>query len=325
MMTFQELTDKIGSEQIYTGTSVDSATQGALLEWLFDRYLSMSGDDTTTWLRRYRRNINMFYPIYLDYLRVESVRSNMDPFITDFMERVHDDNGTSVTSGTKAHNSSENSTGGTTTITDNLGVRTPDLTTAGTASHNQQDNGSGTQNVQGSDTRSNSSQDNSTDNSKSRNIAIGYPEANLGGISDSVDGFPSSIDYATADALTVGRNIHDGNSSSSESGSNTQNTSSTNSNTTQANDVNNVRETGTDRNKFDGTVKATNTGSKTGQGSETNSGTVTDQRKIEETDQGRHESPADILPRAISAITSTNSIKWLVNSLQLCFDNYCEI
>ena len=41
--------------------------------------------------------------------------------------------------------------------------------------------------------------------------------------------------------------------------------------------------------------------------------------------QGRHESIADILPRACSAIKSTNALKWFVNVLQPCFDNYAEM
>ena len=133
-MTFEELNDSIGAEAIYSGTSVDAATQAALLEWNFDRFLSMEGEDTTNWLRKYRRNLNMFYPIYLDRLRVESVRSNMDPFITEFMEKVHDDNGTVTKAGSSVKNGSKGGSDTEQTVTDNTQVRTPDLTTTGSNS-----------------------------------------------------------------------------------------------------------------------------------------------------------------------------------------------
>lgn len=47
--------------------------------------------------------------------------------------------------------------------------------------------------------------------------------------------------------------------------------------------------------------------------------------RTEEVYQGRHESVVDILPRAISAIVSTNDLKWLVDQCLTCFDCYCPM
>ena len=86
-----------------------------------------------------------------------------------------------------------------------------------------------------------------------------------------------------------------------------------------------MQQSGTETTEFDGNVTKNLTESANGQETNTNATTGEHKDKSQDIDQGRHESPADILPRAISAITSTNSIKWLVNNLLICFDNYCEI
>lgn len=325
MMTFQQLTDTVGSEQIYTGTNVDQATQAALLEWNFDRYLSMEGNDTTTWLRRYRRNLNMFYPIYMDYLRVESVRNNFDPFITEFMERVHNEDGTSSITGTTSKAGTTTGSDLEHTVTDNTQIRTPDLTTTGTNGNTRTDNlrtlSSGTD----TGTTSNSRTESADDDTETRTMSIVYPEANMGSIPSDIGGFPSSINYADGETDTFGKNEHDGSSHDTE----TRNLANSN-DTAQTGTVtdagsSSAHEAGTDTVDFDGDI--TKTSSKSGTVSESGRETKSsmDSRNLAETEQGRHESPADILPRAIQAITSTNSIKWLVNSLQLCFDNYAEM
>lgn len=79
----------------------------------------------------------------------------------------------------------------------------------------------------------------------------------------------------------------------------------------------------------DGSRTSTSADSKDINGETSENGTST-QSTIGNTDgsenvQGRHESMADILPRACSAIKSTNALKWFVNVLQPCFDNYAEM
>ena len=324
-MTFQELNDSIGAEEIYSGTQVDEVTQGALLEWLFDRYLSMEGDDTTTWLRRYRRALNMNYPIYMDYVRVESVRSNFDPFITEFMERIHEDNGTSTNTGSTTKNGSGSKSGSDRTVTDNQQVRTPDLVTNGSTGNTRTDalatsntnSQTGTEGVSGSD--------NATDNGTQRSMAVTYPEANIGAIPADIDNFPSNIDYASGESDVFSKNIHNGSNTSTSTKNLTTTDSGTQTGTVTDQGTNRVTETGTESVDFDGNVTKSTGESNMFTESNSNSGQTIDQRNSEETEQGRHESPADILPRAISAITSTNSIQWLVSKMCNCFDNYAEI
>lgn len=325
-MTFEQLNDQLGAETIYSGTSVDQATQGALLEWCFDRVLTISDEsEINTWLRYYRRNLNMFYPIYQDRLRIESVRSNMDPFITDFMERIHEDTTTSTSAGTRVKNGTHGDSDSEQTITDNTGVRTPDLTTTGSNSDTQTNSSTSSNSSRTLGETTSAGTDSTEDNTKTRGLNIQYPEANLNGVPVDIDGFPSTVDYAEGESDTFGKQEHEGSSTSSQTTDNTTTDSGSQNSTSTASGTNSVRETGHDTNKFDGNVVRTKSSNGNNTESETNTGSSSDSRSGEDTEQGRHESPADILPRAIQAITSTNSIKWFVDTLQICFDNYHEI
>lgn len=323
MMTFEELINKEGAATVYSGTNVDAATQGALLEWCFDR--ALSDEDTTKWLRYYRRNLNMYYPIYLDRLRVESVRSNMDPFITEFVERLREDTGSSTSSGTSSKNTQNSLTERDETTTDNTNVRTPDLTTTGTNSDTQSVQGTSGNTSRTLGDVTNTGSEDATDNSTQRSMQIQYPEANMASIPQDVDNFPTSIDYAEGESDVFAKKVHNGSNTNTQSTDSTVTDNGTQSSTTTGSGSNSVTETGTDTNKFDGSVIKTHSNTGTGTESNTDSHSQEDTRKAEETEQGRHESPADILPRAIQAITSTNSIKWLVDTMQICFDNYYTI
>lgn len=477
-MTFQELTDKIGNNIIYQGTNVDSATQGALLEWLFDRRLSMVSEDSyNTWLRYYRRNLNMNYPIYLDYLKIEAVRSTMDPFVTDLITRDLTGHGTQAKNGSNSRTLQDNitdtenstrqieQTGNHSltehTITDNTDLRTPNLTTNETNSntrtddletttantrtdnlHSTHDNtrtdnltfeenstrtddltkvidATRTDNLQTTNgntrtdnlastsqtdetgTIGNSGTESYTDNGQTRAMNIIYPEANMGSIPTSIGGFPTDINYADSEADTFTQNSHSGSNSNTEtrnlttqndttntgtvtdSGTGTQtgtvDNDSTERNTGTVDNVNEktqtgtvtdaaedtqtgtvttnetgtqtgtvtdagthqTTESGTERSDFDGDIQKTAedessstsedtntiTRNKTGSTSEdeTTTENITDSKHDSENTCGRRESEADIMPRAVAAITGTNAIKWFVKSLLLCFDNYCEI
>lgn len=322
-MTFEELNDTMGAAEIYSGTTVDSATQGALLEWLFDRYLSMSEHEpVNTWLRRYRRQLNMLYPIYQDYLRVEAVRSNMDPFITEFIERVHENEGTATNSGSSTKQTSGSDSGQDRTVTDNTNVRTPDLTTESESGNVQNNNLRDTSTNTDSGTVTASHSEQSVGNGKNRGMSIEYPEANMGSIPQDIDSFPSSINYAAGEQDSFSRSTNQGSSSDSESRNLVQSGGSTHTGTVTDTGNSTVNESGTDTNKFDGIVTRNNSATHTTSETDTNNGESRNRDKGQEIEQGRHESPADLLPRAISAITSTNSIKWLVKNILVCFDNY---
>ena len=323
MMTFQELNDQIGAEAIYTGTNVDLATQAVILDWCGERYLSMEpNENVSKWLTRYRRNLNSKYPIYMDYLRIESVRSNFDPFITDFMERVHEDKGSSSETGFNSRSGTESKTDGETTTTDNTQTRTPDLTTSSVSNGTSQTTGT-SQNInqlvgQVIDHRD----EEATDEGKARSISIAYPEANMGGIPTDIDSFPSDIDYASGEGDNLTKNTHEGNSDSTSSTNNTTTDSGSQNGTGSEHSDGTVHETGNEVTDFDGRVVKQRTESDSSQETGSTSSSSTDQREVNETEQGRHESPADLLPRAIEAITKTNAIEWFINRMQICFDNY---
>lgn len=381
-MTFQELTDDIGSAAIYSGTNVDEATQTALLEWMFDRYLSMEGNDTTTWLRRYRRNLNMFYPMYLDYVQIEVSRSNLDPFISIAINRTHEDQGETTNTGSNSKTGTTTNTGSLIGVVNTENVRTPDLETAQESDATRTDNtlstvsaentrtnnlnkltvGSNvrTDNLANGSTTSNSDTSTTvhdldvTDITQNRTVNIIYPEANMGAIpTTGVHGFPSSIDYAESEVDAFGEATHreDGQDDVTRTGQTT--VSGTNTGTVdtavreETDDTGTVRDVASDQTSNTGTVRnqgditTTETGTETTttetrtnngttnntsvQEAGTNSNTINDERSGSDSETGRRETKAELMKQAINCIISTNSIKWLVNSLQLCFDNYSEI
>lgn len=104
-MTFQDLVDEIGLDEVFLNTSVDVATQNCILEWYFD--YELADDNTNTWLRKFRRRINDFYPRYKESVRIMSIKSNMDPFITEFMQTVHNSSDTKNTTFTESNDGSK--------------------------------------------------------------------------------------------------------------------------------------------------------------------------------------------------------------------------
>lgn len=425
MMTFGQLNEQIA---IYTGTDVDQATQAALLEWLFDSYLSTPDDSPASidkWIRQYLRYVNMNYPIYLDLLKMDLVRSTMDPFVTELIERIIEGTGETTEAGSTSKNGTTGKTtvtdkdvdvnkgtsfsGNTSehTVTDNAEVRTPNLEIADQGSTTVSETVSGTErditdntelrtpNLSTSETNGNTRTDNTQaattstdtgtintdtdisteDGTQARAMQIAYPEANMNAIPVDINNFPTNIDYAEGEADNFGHGTHTEDNQSQE----TRNlaSSSTTNNTGTVTDAGSksATQTGTEQTDFDGDVSKTTNGTNNGTGSETNirtetgtertdfdgdisksitrqdtgsedittaedetkteqgttsetgtsSNTVSSEDNKQENVEGRHESIADILPRACKAIKSTNALKWFVQVLQPCFDNYCEL
>lgn len=325
MKTFEELINEVGAATVYSGTDVDEATQGALLEWLFDRYLSMYDGDEQKWIRRFRRQLNMFYPMYMDYLRVQDVRASMDPFITEFMERVHSGEATSTNGDTTTKSVTGSTSGSDRTITDDRTVRTPNLATDTINNNTRTDNLANSSTSTDTGTVGNVGTVDITDNGKTRGMNIAYPEANMGSIPQTIDNFPTDISYASGETDGFNRNIRDEDTSSTETRNLQSTTSGTQTGTVSDSGTGRVTETGTETTDFDGDVTKTTTGSNTSSESITNAGTDARSDRSEEIEQGRHASIAELLPKAVSAITSTNAIKFLVNNLLVCFDNYSEL
>jgi len=362
-MTFQDLIDKIGIDNVFLNTSVDLATQNCLLEWFFD-YDLCDSDDTTKWLRYFRRRINDVYPKYNEMVRVMTAKSNMDPFITEFMQKIHNTQDLKNkqltayddTTKTTTYNTENNDNGwnhfsplaerytqyiniqdvhdrgpnGITNKTDYLNFK-EDVTGASHSSNEES--------VSGDPYNTTNAVHNE---GASRGVAIAYPEANMGSIGRGVNGGTSDVGYASSeqrnwdetdlgatradqhlDERTKGKNQSSDETHKVTSGGYKQTEIGTDTNT--RNGLEKQYGQGTDLTEFSDT--------KTKRGTDTN---VTDGKKSElgqengtsqgkEMYQGRHKSPAEILPQAIRAIVSTDEIKWLIDKMMICFDCYGRI
>lgn len=312
MKTFEEVIQEKGAGTVYSGTNVNLATQGALLEWLFDLNIC-TGDDVTKFLRYYRRQLNMNYPLYLDYLKLETVRSNMDPFVQELMTRTHEDE--KSLSGTESSTGTSSVTGSGTVrdVSDTTTIRTPDITVATTSNNTE------TRDLAGSSETDSTQHTEGQEDSKSRAVAIAYPEANLNSLPLDIDSMPTSVDYASSEQDNFGRRNSEGDSTDHTE------TATTDTGTVGNSGTGSSQETGTETTDYDGTNTRTSSDTREGETTESKSHSGTESNEVNEHDEGRHESEADILPRAIKAITTTNAIKWLVKSLQVCFDNFSEL
>ena len=312
MKTFEEVIESEGASAVYSGTNVNLATQSILFDWLADLYIS-TGDDIPKFKRYYKRQLNMIYPIYLDYLKLELVRDQMDPFITEYVTRTHEDEKSLSGTDTKTGSSTVSDSGTVQDVLDSQTVRTPDLTTEGTNSNLE------TRNLAGTSESDSTHNGESEDNQKQRQVTIAYPEANLNSLPIDIDNMPTNVDYASGEI-----------DSFMKAGHTEESTDHTEDATTDTGTVNNAgttstSESGTETTETDQTNTRTSSNTRQGSDSETHTNTGSETNESEEHEEGRHESEADILPRAISAICSTKAILWFVKSLQVCFDNYSEL
>lgn len=312
MKTFEEVIEQEGASAIYSGTNVNAATQAILFDWFADLYIC-TGDNIPKFIRYYRRQLNVLYPIYLDYLKLELVRDDMDPFITEYITRTHEDEKTSSGTNTKSGTSTIADSGTITDVLDSETVRTPDLTTSGTNSNQE------TRNLAGSSETDSTHNEEGQADGKQRTVNIAYPEANLNSLPIDIDNMPTNINYASSEQDQFSRQNTEGETTDHSE------TDTTDTGTVNNAGTNSQHEGGTDTSETDQTNTRTLATSRQGSDSETSTNSGTEANEGEEHEEGRHESEADILPRAISAITSTKAVYWFVKSMQLCFDNYSEI
>ena len=327
--TFQELADEIGLEAIFSGTEADEATMNAFLEWLFDYRLCSDNDNT--FLRYFRRRFNNLYPRYLEQLRILSVKENFDPYVTDYFQDVISRVGTNTTESEK---NSEGGSGSTVTNTKGAGsttVRTPNLTTHNIGENvvngesSSTDSGTDSTSHTGTETTANNESGESTTESTTDSFGIAYPEANLGSIPLTI---PSqrNIEYANSETLGLAKSK----TNNSSEGENTVTHNTTDETTHGLKNVGTVETTTNDEltqtQTGNETTVVTNSGSDTQTTENTNSATDNENRRDEHSDEerhehkGRNESVADIIPRAVKAITSTNELMWFIDSMKVCFD-----
>jgi hypothetical protein len=150
-------------------------------------------------------------------------------------------------------------------------------------------------------------------------------------------GATSDIAYASSESRNFSKNTT-GSQRTDQHLDQTVNTeySDSNSNTKTITGSQAVTETGTDSTTRTGSVqKSVNdridttedttvtdklTRAGTNNNTRTQTGTGNDSSKLEIAEQGRTESPADILPRAVAAIIGSDEIQYLITGLMPCFD-----
>lgn len=222
--TFEELIDKIGLAEVFSGTDADEATQEAFQEWLFD--YPLCSDNDNTFLRYFRRRFNNLYPRYLEQVRILSIKANFDPYVTDYFQDVIKHNGTENSSSEKVSSGENGSKVTSAKGSGSTTIRTPDLQTH-TIGENEIDNdttsqnsgsdstshtgtvtvdrdGTNTTNRTGTDKTETNDKANSTAESKTDGFGIAYPEANLGSIPLSLDA-ERSIDYANSESISMSK------------------------------------------------------------------------------------------------------------------------
>jgi len=332
--TFQELVDDIGLDTIFVGTgaSEDEPTKYLILEWLFDYRLCSDNDNT--FLRYFRRRVNNMYPRYLEQIRVLTVRDNFDPFVTDYYQDLTNRNSEDNLSNKKVTEGENSSTVSGTNSEKTETVRTPNLTTSSQGENDTQSTGSsatdgtntttrtGTDSVQSSGSGSNEN------DTKADAFAIAYPEANLNGIPTDISSLGTSrtIDYANSESISIGHT--EGQTSETNDSTTTHNTTDTTvidedvttTDHTQGTSKGTVTETGTETTNTEKSGTNGSTTSGTDSQTVTDTGLNTSAETIKGEHKGRHESIADILPRAVNALQSTNEVKWFIESLKVCFD-----
>lgn len=306
-MTFEELINKRSQATVFDNTGVDIATQNALVDWYFDYGLCTDEDEDKNgdiFLRYFQRNLNLYYPRYLQLLRVLAVKENMDPYVTDYIEEIAYKNDTNTGSVTSVNTKDLEHDTVTTPQSSTTVLRTPTLTDTSVISGGHTD--TRTPNVTNTQTSGNTT--------KTDAFAMAYPESQLSALSTDLDlDDPRDITYAQSESLAGTKS--EGSATSTETGTETNQTvynSETTTNQQTGTETTVTSQSGTD------SVNATDTGTDTTE--TTNEGTS--ESETGRVHKGRTESVADILPRAAAAIKGSDAFTWFKNEMKVCFDLY---
>lgn len=367
-MTFQELVDKRGIMGVFSSTGVDLATQNCILEWCFD--YELSDDDPEIWLRYFRRRCLEIYPRYSELVRIMSVKTNMDPFIQVFMQRVHKSSDMKDMSFVESKNGNTGEISvvavakdGSKIENDNKkvvhhftdyeeihdygqnGVTHTDTYDDYHEITNKTAMGQSTDRVRGTDTDNFTRTDAVTTSGEGRNINIAYPEANMGSIPNGVaseGGATSNIAYAAAESRSFTKNTTPVTKTYENKDVKTESDyGDVDSSDKSITGSHEVKDMGQEHFSKQGEYYDQNSGGTTSitsdeqtqnktsaisnTDSKTNFSSGSSEGELQIAEQGRTESPADILPRAVNAIISSDEIKFLITGLMPCFDCYGRI
>lgn len=325
-MTLTEYLDKVESlTDLFTGISIDAATQEAIVEWYQYRYLCTQ--DPSKWRSFIRRLLTALQDQYYQLMRVNT--TEFDPMVTRYLERLVENSHTA----SKEHTDSKSSatTGGTTVTTTEDGTTTESGSseTSGTIKDN---GGSESQNVVNSTIT-----DNGTTGGTTKNTTTNSGDANTS--SKSLAGAtPDSSTYTTGmpESLNWEYTSTQGEQSGTEHRTGTQTDEGTTSGTstnTQTTSVTNGTDGTTFNNRTlsqDSTDSRRGSTSKEGSVKTVNDTTVTDTSEFSENESYDDEtkerftgregySPAVLLAQARDYVMSTNAFLWLVERLSPCF------
>lgn len=283
LKTFQQVIDEQGKEAVFAGTTVDSATQDAIIAWFKNRKVS----DNENFLLYFRRLLSLHETQYTSLLRVQTIQ--FDPLVTQYMERLIDREG---------QNSSTNTRNGTTNTSDSgtstaSGTNTVNTTSTST-SH-------GTSDTTGKNSGKQDGTSNGTTNDKSMNAQL--PQSSTGAGA----GIPENMNwnYATEQNESKGKNTN----TSSQTNSGTSETNSTSDSRASGDSETNGRDNRTVTDSRNGNTTTTENGGTNGTNSEV----------VKERSTGRMGDAPELLKKAVYYISTTNAFVWFVDKLEPAF------
>ena len=364
-MDFQELVDKVGISTVFQNTSVDLATQNCILDWLFDyelccddetvwlrKFRRRCNDIYPKYLALVRvmtvkENMDPFIQVFMEKIHSTTDLKNSTLTIGDTGTASQTDTREIVTDRDVAELDTRTSTDTYNNLAD-AHSRGAEGIKSQTSYTNYQERTTGGSSGTNTDTTSGDPYAIAgavDSNGESRSIGIAYPEANMGSIPNGVasdSGATSDIAYATSESRNFSKN-HTGSQRTDQHLDQTVETEyeDSNENTKSISGSHAVTETGTDTTTRTGSVTTTKGGrldtreditvtdgltrANTHNSTKTHTAQDNDSSKLEIAEQGRTESPADILPRAVKAIIGSDEIKFLITGLMPCFDCFGRI
>lgn len=302
LKTFNEIIEEQTQDVVFADTTLDEATQAALIKWFGYRRVC----DNDKFVTFFNRLLLQRQDQYTNLLRIQTIK--FDPLVTTYLERLIEKEGTQTVSGTTKTVGS-----GSATRTDNL-EGTSTVTTKGTVTdsgnHSNTITDSGSNSSSATTTNNLSDSDNTTTSNRAMNAQL--PQS-----STSSSGFPSSLNWTYATAQTESAETR--NDTQTHTGTVKNESSGTNGNTRTDSGTNGNTET------IENTVtgKTTNTGTV----SNSNESTSTDTSNVDTTNggttkeryTGRNGDAPELMQKAVNFIMTTNCFMWLVDALEPVF------
>lgn len=283
LQTFQQVIDEKTQPVVFGSTTVDEATQEAIIQWFKNRKVA----DNDNFLLYFQRLLTAHETQYNSLLRVQTIQ--FDPLVTDYMERlISREAQNSQTTNRQGNTVSSEKDTGTNSVD---GTTTTDTDSTATANDN----------VKTTTNNTTSSNGKTTSNDKSMNAQL--PQSSTGAGA----GLPAAMNWNYATEQNESQNTGTSENKSTDTGNGTSDgnsSSSSNSTSTSRTNTN-----GTSTNNRTGNSTTSETGGSNGTNSET----------VKERSTGRSGDTPELLTKAVSYISRTNAFFWLVDKLEAAF------